>query len=131
MRHRVVLAADEFARRAQHLDRHALFEGVVQLFGRTGISSIVRRYTIVTLAPNRSAVREASIAVLPAPMTITFLPRVNGNGVSKFSTCPCIRFTRVRNSLADMMPSRCSPGTFMKRGNPAPVPTKIFRSRRA
>ena len=27
-----------------------------------------------------------------------------------------------------MTPSRCSPGTFMKRGRPAPVPTKIFQN---
>ena len=39
----------------------------------------------------------------------------------------CIRLTRVRNSLADITLSRCSPGTFMKRGRPAPVPTKIFQ----
>ena len=39
-----------------------------------------------------------------------------------------MRLTRVRNSLADITPSRCSPGTFMKRGSPAPVPTKIFQN---
>ena len=38
-----------------------------------------------------------------------------------------MRLTRVRNSLALMTPFRCSPGTFMKRGSPAPVPTKIFQ----
>ncbi len=30
--------------------------------------------------------------------------------------------------MAERMPSRCSPGTFMKRGRPAPVPMKIFQN---
>ena len=71
--------------------------------------------------------RAASIAVLPPPMTKTSLPRVSGSGVSYLSSIARIRLTRVRNSFADITPSRCSPGTFMKVGRPAPVPTKIFQ----
>ena len=92
---------------------------------RAGISSWVRRYAIVTCPPSRRAVRAASIAVLPPPITITCLPRQTGSGVSWSSRWPCIRFTLVRNSLALITLSRCSPGTFMNRGRPAPEPTKM------
>src|SRR5215813_883406 len=35
-----------------------------------------------------------------------------------------MRFTRVRNSLAEYTPLKCSPGMFRKRGSPAPVAMK-------
>src|SRR5660398_280881 len=57
----------------------------------------------------------------------TPLPEISGRGVSNSSLRPCMRFTQVRYSFADMTLRRCSPGTFMKRGRPAPVPTKIFQ----
>ena len=37
---------------------------------------------MVTLPPSRSEVRAASIAVLPPPMTMIFLPFTIGSGVS-------------------------------------------------
>ena len=41
---------------------------------RAGSSASVRRYTMWTSAPRRSAVRAASMATLPPPTTHTFLP---------------------------------------------------------
>ena len=67
------------------------------------------------------------MAVLPPPITMTCLSFTSGRGVSYFGSRARIRLTRVRNSLADITPRRCSPGTFMKVGRPAPVPTKIFQ----
>ena len=91
---------------------------------RAGISSSLRRYTMIARsAPSRLAVRTASIAVLPPPTTITVLAR--SRGVSLSCEAAPMRFTRVRYSLHDITPLRFSPGIFMKRGNPAPLPTKI------
>ena len=90
---------------------------------RAGISCSERRYTNVTFAPRRFAVRQESIAVLPPPTTSTFLPRLIG--VSVFGLAASMRFTRVRYSLDDIMLMRFSPGIFMKFGSPAPEATKI------
>ena len=63
----------------------------------------------------------ASIAVLPAPITAMRRPRFNG--VSNLGNLPaCIRLQRVNNSLAESTPLRNSPGIFINRGVPAPVP---------
>jgi len=90
---------------------------------RAVISWSLRRYTIRPCsAPTRRAVRTVSMAVLPAPITATRLPTMTG--VSAFGkSFACIRFTRVRNSLAEYTPLRFSPGIPMKLGRPAPVPT--------
>ena len=90
---------------------------------RAGSSASERRYTSVTFAPRRFAVRHESIAVLPPPTTSTFLPRLIG--VSVFGLAASMRFTRVRYSFDDIMLMRFSPGMFMKLGNPAPDATKI------
>ena len=45
---------------------------------RAGISSRPRRYTTVTSAPRRLAVRAASMATLPPPTTTHFLPAYTG-----------------------------------------------------
>ena len=74
-------------------------------------------------APRRFAVRTESIAVLPPPMTATFLPKATG--VSESGLAASIRLTRVRYSLDDIMLIEFSPGIFMKFGNPAPEATKI------
>ena len=55
-------------------------------------------------------------------MTATFLARKTG--VSDSSDEASIRLTRVKYSLQDNTPLRFSPGIPMKRGNPAPLPTK-------
>ena len=90
---------------------------------RAGISASERRYTSVTSAPNRLAVRQESIAVLPPPITKTFLPIMIGVSVSGLAAS--MRFTRVRYSLLERMLIAFSPGIPMKLGNPAPEPTKI------
>lgn len=56
---------------------------------------------MVMLPPRRRAVRAESIAVLPAPMTITCSPCVSGSGVV-VGESPCTRLTRVRKLLADI-----------------------------
>ena len=89
---------------------------------RAGISASERRYTIVTSAPSRRAVRHESIAVLPPPTTRTRLPKFIGVSVSL--SAAFIRFTRVRYSFEDIMFRAFSPGIFIKFGNPAPLPTK-------
>ena len=68
---------------------------------RAGASASERRYTQRTVGvPSRLATRRQSIAVLPAPITTTLLPIVIG--VSRYGNLsPPIRFTRVRNSLAE------------------------------
>ena len=90
---------------------------------RAGISDSERRYTSVTSAPRRFAVRQESMAVLPPPTTITFFPRFIG--VSDNGSAASIRFTRVRYSLDESMLIAFSPGMFMKFGRPAPEPTKM------
>ena len=75
--------AREFARRAQHLELDAFFERVMQLLDARrhfGLGAAIddgddrRRGAL--------AVRAASIAVLPPPMTMTFLSFTSGSGVS-------------------------------------------------
>ena len=90
---------------------------------RAGISSSLRRYTIVASAPKRLAVRTESMAVFPPPTTTTCLPFITG--VSCPASAAPIRLTRVRYSLLDITPIRFSPGIFMNRGRPAPEATKI------
>ena len=62
------------------------------------------------------------MAVLPAPTTATRLPMPTGVSYSGWRN-PCIRLTRVRNSLAETTPLSASPGMPMNFGLPAPVPT--------
>ena len=78
---------------------------------------------IARSAPRRLAVRTESIAVLPPPMTATFLPKATG--VSESSLAASIRLTRVRYSLEDMILIEFSPGIFIKLGKPAPEATNI------
>ncbi len=73
-------------------------------------------------APRRSAVRTESIAVLPPPTTTTLLPLTTGVSIPE-REAP-IRLTRVRYSLLLRIPTRFSPGIFIKRGKPAPLATK-------
>ena len=91
---------------------------------RAGISSSLRRYTTIACsAPKRLAVRTASMAVLPPPITAIFLAFMIG--VSESSEAAFIRLTRVRYSLQDITPLRFSPGIPMNRGKPAPLPTNM------
>ena len=75
---------------------------------RAGISSRPRRYTTVTSAPRRLAVRAASMATLPPPTTTHFLPAYTGVSYSG-NRYAFIRFTRVSSSLATDTPLRPSP----------------------
>src|SRR5208337_3311640 len=93
---------------------------------RAGISVSLRRYnTYAGSAPSRRADRIASSAVFPPPITATCFPRSPIIGSSyRGNSYACIRLIRVRNSLAEYTPFRCSPGMFRNTGNPAPVATK-------
>ena len=63
------------------------------------------------------------MAVLPPPITATFLPKAIG--VSESSLAASIRLTRVRYSLEDIILIEFSPGIFIKLGRPAPEATNI------
>ena len=71
---------------------------------KQGISSRLRRYTIVTFsAPRRIEVLAASIAVLPPPTTITFFP-------FKSSFLPM--FASLRKSRQETIPFISEPSTL-------------------
>ena len=79
-----------------------------------------RRYTTWTSEPILRADRAESIATLPPPTTTTFLALLTG--VRLPSLYAFMRLIRVRYSLAEYTPFRFSPGIFMNRGSPAPLP---------
>src|SRR4030042_1421536 len=86
-----------------------------------GISSRERRYTITTSrAPNRKAVRAASTAVFPPPITATRSPTTG----DRFEICPRspAKLTACKKGTPWYTPKASSPSIPKRCGSPPPTP---------
>ena len=125
----MVTVAHELAGSAQHLERDAFFQRVVQFLdagGHLALRAAIDDGHMTAEPPGGARRVHGGVAAADDDDLLA------GDLAAAASRGPriraCMRLTRVRNSLADITPNRCSPGTFMKRGRPAPVPTKILQN---